>query len=99
MSSDFVVPKGGGVLTRLRVPLGAKKTGFQSTYGDEALKPRVAAPPVGGRANVRAERFLADLAGVASSDARVVRGLSARDKAVFVGGVDAARGEISSRLP
>lgn len=101
MSSDFVVPKGDGVLVRLRVSPGAKNTGLQGTYGDEALKLRVAAPPVGGRANAEAERFLAGLVGVALSEARVVRGLSGRDKTVFVGGVSVARarGEISSHLP
>lgn len=101
MSSDFVVPKSGGVLVRLRVSPGAKNTGLQDTYGAEALKLRVAAPPVDGKASAEAERYLAGLVGVASSEARVVRGLSGRDKAVFVGGVSVARarGEISSHLP
>lgn len=101
MSSGFVVPEGDGVLVRLRVPPGAKSTRLQGTYGEGTLKLRVAAPPVGGKANAEAERFLAGLVGAASSEARVVRGLSARDKTVFVGGVGAARAReaISSHLP
>jgi len=101
VSSDFVVPKDDGVLVRLRVSPGAKNTGLQGTYGGEALKLRVAAPPVGGKANAEAERFLAGLVGAAPAKARVVRGLSARDKTVFVGGVDVARAReaISSHLP
>lgn len=101
MSNGFVVQKDGGVLVRLRVSPGAKSTEFQGAYGDEALKLRVAAPPVGGKANAEVERFLAGLVGAAPSEARVVRGASARDKTVFVGGVSAARAReaISSRLP
>ncbi len=101
MSSDFVVPKSGGVLVRLRVSPGAKITELQGTYGAEAPKLRVTAPPVDGRANAEAWRYLADFAGVASSEARVVPGLSGRDKTVFVGGVSVARarGAISSHLP
>lgn len=89
------------MLVRLRVSPGAKSTGLQGTYGEEALKLKVAAPPVDGKANTEAERFLARLVGAVSSQARVVRGLSARDKTVFVGGVDAvrARQAITSRLP
>jgi uncharacterized protein YggU (UPF0235/DUF167 family) len=56
---------------------------------------------VGGKANAEAERFLAGLVGAAPAEARVVKGLTARDKTVFVGGVDVARarGAISSHLP
>lgn len=65
-----------------------------------ALKLRVAAPPVGGTANAEVEHFVAGPVGAASSGARVVRDLSARDKAAFVDGVDAAgaRETVSSYL-
>ena len=101
VSSDFIVPTDAGVLVRLRVSPGAKSTGLQGTYGEEALGLRGAAPPVGGKASAEAERFLAGLVGAAPSEARVVRGLSARDKTVLVGGVDAARARraITSQLP
>ena len=52
-----------------------------------------------GRANAEAEPSSAGLVDFASSEARIVRGLSDRDKTVFVGGVAGVRGEISSRLP
>lgn len=95
-----MVPKDDGVLVRLRVSRGARRTAIGGFYGGEALKLRVAAPPVDGRANAEVERYVAGLVGVAPSEARVVRGLSARDKTVFVGGVDAAgvREAISSHL-
>ena len=89
------------MLVRLRVSPGAKSTGLRGAYSGEALKPRGAAPPVGGETNAEVERFMAGLVGTAPSEVRVVRGLSARDKTVFLGGVGAARAReaISSHLP
>ncbi len=91
MNSDPVVPKGDGALVRLRVSPNAKTTGLQGPYGDAALKLKVAAPPVDGKANAEVERFVAERTGAAPSDVRVVRGLSGRDKTVFVSGVGAER--------
>ncbi len=91
MTSDPVVPKDGGALVRLRVLPNAKRTGLQGPYGDAALKLTVAAPPVDGRANAEVERFVARMTGAAPSGVRVVRGLSGRDKTVFVEGVGAER--------
>lgn len=99
VGSDFVVQKAGGAPVRLGVAPGAKSPGLPGIYGEEALK--VAAPPLGGKANAETGRFLASLAGVASWETRVVRGLSAGNKTVFVGGVSVAgaREAISSHLP
>ena len=51
---------------------------------------RVTAPPVDGRANDALCRLIAKKAGVAPSRVRVIRGHTARDKTLDVGGVDAA---------
>jgi uncharacterized protein (TIGR00251 family) len=91
VTSEPVVPKGGGALVRLRVSPNAKATGLQGPHGDAALKLRVAAPPVDGRANAEVERFVAERTGAAPSRVRVVRGLSGRDKTVFVDGVGVER--------
>lgn len=91
MTSDPIVPKGDGALIRLRASPGARSTGLEGLYGDAALKLRVAAPPVDGKANAEVERFLAETTGAAPSRVRVVRGLSGRDKTVFVEGVGAER--------
>ncbi len=91
MSSDPVVPKGDGALVRLRVSPSAKTTGLQGLYGEAALKLKVAAPPVDGKANAEVERFVAERTGAAPSHVRVVRGLSGRDKIVFVDGVGVER--------
>lgn len=91
MTSDPIVAKDDGALVRLRVSPNARRSELHGACGDSALKLRVAAPPVDGRANAEVERFLADLTGASASEVRVVRGLSGRDKTVFVGGVGAAR--------
>ena len=51
---------------------------------------RVTAPPVDGRANDALIRLIARRANLARSRVTIVRGHSARDKAVRVDGVDAA---------
>ena len=91
MTSDPVVPKGDGALVRLRVSPNARSTGLLGSHGGAALKLRVAAPPVDGKANAEVERFLAEKTGASPSRVRVVRGLSGRDKTVFVDGVGAER--------
>ena len=91
MTRGPVVPRGDGALARLRVSPNAKTAGLHGPYADAALKLRVAAPPVDGRANAEVERFMAERTGAAPSRVRVVRGLSGRDKTVFVDGVGAER--------
>ena len=91
MTSEPVVPRGDRALVRRRGLPNAKSTGSQGPYGEAALKLRVAAPPADGRANAEVERFVAGSTGAALSRVRVVRGLSGRDKTVFVDGVGAER--------
>ncbi len=65
-------------------------------YGESAVKLSVAAPPVNGKANAEAERFLAGLLGLPPSDVTVVRGASSRDKSVLVRG--GSEDEVLGRL-
>ena len=89
---DFVDPGEGGALVALRVSPGAKSTGLRGSYGETAVKLKIAAPPVDGKANAKVERFLARMVGVASPGVRVAGGNAARDETVFVGaGVMPAR--------
>lgn len=101
MSRGFLVPTGDGVLIRLRVSPGAKRSALDGAYGEDALKLRVAAPPVNGTANAEAERFLAKTLGVPRSEVAEVRSASDRDKAVLVRGaaVGELREALSGRLP
>lgn len=57
---------------------------MSGAYGEGALKMRVAAPPVDGRANEEACRYLAEMLRLPRSSVEVVRGASGRDKVVLI---------------
>jgi uncharacterized protein len=101
VSKGFVTRARDGARIQLRVSPGARSTSIAGTYGGDAIKLRVAAPPVEGRANAEAERYVAELLGVTASDVSVVRGPSGRNKAVFVRGAEAeeVREILSGYLP
>ncbi|HEU4587741.1 MAG TPA: DUF167 domain-containing protein [Gemmatimonadales bacterium] len=82
-----------GVRLRVHVQPRASRTELAGQHGD-ALKVRVAAPPVDGAANDALVRFLADVLGVARSAVSIEAGGTGRSKVVRVAGVglaDAAR--------
>jgi len=70
------------VLT-LHVQPGAKRTQLAGRHGN-ALKLRLAAPPVGGRANEALRAFLAEAFGVPQRNVTIVRGEASRDKIVRI---------------
>lgn len=67
----------------------AKVTEVAGRHGD-AIRIRLAAPPVDGAANEELVRFLAERLGVPRSAVTIVRGTTARRKTVSVRGVTAA---------
>jgi uncharacterized protein len=73
-----------GTILILRVSPGARRSSVEGLYGEDALKLRVAAPPVDGKANAEVERYLSDLLGLPRSGVAVVRGAASRDKAVLI---------------
>ena len=62
---------------------GSKRPDIES-YGEDALKVRIAAPAVDGRANDALCDLIAERLGVARSAVRVLRGATARRKQVEV---------------
>jgi uncharacterized protein (TIGR00251 family) len=74
---------GVAVVLSLHVQTGAKQTAIAGTYGD-ALKIRLAARPVDGKANAELLRFLADAFGVPLSNVALVRGDTSRTKVVRI---------------
>jgi len=78
----------GATLT-LHIQPGAKKTEVVGVHG-EALKIRLAAPPVDGKANTCLIAFLADRLGIAKSAIRLVSGDTSRAKRVHVSGIEPA---------
>jgi uncharacterized protein (TIGR00251 family) len=101
VSKGFVSTTREGTLLNLHVSPGAKRTSIEGPYGEGAIRLKVAAPPVDGRANAEVERFLAKLLGVPRSDVTVIRGSSSRDKTILVRGVSQAETHkaLSAHLP
>lgn len=64
----------------------ARVTQLGGRYGD-AIKVKVAAPPVGGAANAELVRFLAERLGVPRRAVAIVRGASGRRKVVEIAGL------------
>ena len=85
----------GGTELAVWVQPRASRDEIAGVRGD-ALKVRVAAPPVEGEANEALVRFLAKQLGVARGAVTLVRGQTGRRKAVRVEGL--AAGEILQRL-
>jgi len=79
------------VTARLRVHVQprAKRSEVAGRHGD-AVKVRLAAPPVDGAANEELVRFLAEALDLPRRAVRIVSGLSARQKVVEVDGLSAA---------
>lgn len=70
------------VLT-LHVQPGARRTEVAGVHGD-ALKIRLAAPPVEGKANAALLRYLAEAFGVPQRAVTLVRGETSRQKTVRI---------------
>ncbi len=69
----------------LHVQPGAKRTEISGLHG-EALKIRLAAPPIEGRANEALLRFIADTFGVPLRQVELKQGGQSRHKVVMVTG-------------
>lgn len=79
----------GSFVLALHIQPGAKKTVIAGLHGD-ALKIRLAAPPVDGKANAALIEFLAKTCGVPRSAVELVSGETSRSKRVRIIGVDQA---------
>lgn len=74
---------GDALVLALRVQPGAKRSEVAGEHGG-ALKVRLAAPPVDGKANAELFRFLADAFGVPLRNVALLRGEASRAKRVRV---------------
>lgn len=84
-----------GTRIALRIQPRASRTEITGFYG-EALRVRVAAPPVDGAANDALLRFLAGQLGVGRSSVALDSGHTGRTKTVLVNGL--APAEVEHRL-
>lgn len=81
--------EGGGALLEILVQPRASRTEIVGLHRD-ALKIRLAAPPVEGAANEAVQRFLAKKLGVPRRAVTIVRGKTGRRKALRIEGLDSA---------
>lgn len=73
--------KNGSITFRVRVQPRASRTEMAGEYAG-AIRLRIAAPPVDGKANEECQRFLARLLGVSASSVEIIAGHSSKDKIV-----------------
>jgi len=85
----FRVANDGRITLTLHIQPGAKKTEIAGRHGD-ALKIRLAAPPVDGKANEALLRFVAETLGLAKSAVLLKSGQTSRHKVLEVTGSTAA---------
>lgn len=88
MTLPWLRQTGDDVVLTLHVQPGARKTEIAGQHG-EALKIRLAAPPVDGKANDCLIAFVAERLDIAKSRLELVSGQSNRAKRVRVAGVSA----------
>lgn len=82
-TSDWYHWNGNDLILRFRVQPRAGRTAFAEPFGD-ALKVKLKAPPVDGRANAELLRLVADSFGVSRSAVRLVSGQQSRTKQLRV---------------
>jgi uncharacterized protein len=75
------------VVLRVHVSPGAGRTAVTGRHGD-AIKVRVAAPPVDGRANAALVEFLATEFALKAADVSLVAGATSRTKRFRLAGLD-----------
>jgi uncharacterized protein len=82
---DWIKETPKGVLLPVRAVPRASKNEIQGVHGD-ALKVRLQAPPVEGKANAALIRFLSDALDIPRSQLSVAFGETGRNKAVLITG-------------
>jgi uncharacterized protein len=88
--SDWLrVAADGRITLTLHIQPGAKKTEFAGLHGD-ALKIRLAAPPVDGKANEALIRFVAETLALPKSAVSLKSGLTSRRKVLEIQGATQA---------
>ena len=78
-----------GVVVNVRVVPRAPQSRVQGLLGD-ALKIRLAAPPVDGKANTALVHFLAEELDLAVGEIRLLAGATGRNKRVLIQGMSGA---------
>jgi len=92
---NWITDINGGVILQVKAVPRARKSGIAGLLGD-ALKVRIQAPPVDGKANEALVGFLAGLLDVPGSRVSILAGESSRIKRVKVAGLGSS--EVRKRI-
>ncbi len=89
-----------GIVLQIQVLPRSSQGKLAGCQGD-FLKIKLTAPPVEGRANEEAVRFLADVFGIKKDQVRITGGLKAKKKTIAIKGLTKKDAEVvlSARLP
>ena len=98
MERPVLAQRGETLYLRLRVLPGARENRLQDVRGD-ALRVRVAAPPVKGAANRTLVRFLAEILRVRRSQVEIMEGHSSRNKLLAISGLSLKEAKTRLGLP
>jgi len=90
-----IAPSRGGVVLTVRVTPRASRNEVAGEH-DGAIRIRLQAPPVEGKANEALVRFLAGTLDVPRRSVSIISGDKARTKLVLIAGLDA--GAVAARL-
>jgi uncharacterized protein (TIGR00251 family) len=83
---SWIAAQGDGVVLSLHIQPGARRTETAGLHG-EALKIRLAAPPVDGKANEALIAYLAKALGVPKANVELISGQTSRAKRVRIAGM------------
>ena len=83
MAHPWLREEAGALVLTVHVQPGARRSEVAGIHGD-AIKIRLAAPPIEGRANDELVRFVAQAFGVAQRQVAIVRGETSRRKVVRI---------------
>lgn len=86
MTDDWICVSGTEALLRVYIQPGARKTEVAGRHGD-AIKIRVAAPAIEGKANAALIDYIASQSGTARSAVELIYGASSRRKRLRIVGV------------
>ncbi len=85
--TKFYDAKGDGIILRVHLQPRAKKNEIVGIHGD-SIKIRLKAPPVDGKANEEARRFLAKVLGIKRQQVILKTGTTSRSKSFLIKDVD-----------
>jgi len=88
IDSSYVSDATGGCFLKVRIVPRANSDLIQGLHRD-ALKLRLKAPPVDGKANARLLRLMSDWLNVEEEQLQIARGRTGREKLLFVQGLSA----------